>query len=61
MYALKEKVFNNKKLLITIMFIVILLLFPVIGVIIEILFSYGNLLGTYARYIYEGKICLGFA
>lgn len=58
MHTLKEKL-NNKFVLVLIVLIGILLL-PVFEVLIKIIFSYGNLVGTYARYILEGKICLGF-
>lgn len=59
MYALKEKI-TNKKVLIPIMIVSLLLLLPILEVLIDIIFSYGNLIGTYARYISEGKICLSF-
>lgn len=59
MYTLKEKIVN-KKLFIPIMIVSLLLLLPILKVLIDIIFSYGNLVGTYARYISEGKICLNF-
>lgn len=58
MRTLKEKL-NNKFILVLIVLICILFL-PIFEVLIKIIFSYGNLVGTYARYISEGKICLGF-
>lgn len=58
MYSIKEKIFN-KKIIVPIIIISVLLLLPLFEVLIDIIFSYGNLFGTYARYISEGKICLG--
>ncbi len=35
----------------------IIILIPLFDIILKILFAYGQLIGSYARYIIEGKIC----
>lgn len=54
-----KKIINNKILIIILTLLTILILFPILEVIIQIIVAYGNYVGTYARYIIEGKICLG--
>lgn len=45
---------NYKKILLVILLI---LLLPVIEVVIKIITTYGNIVGTYARQIIENGIC----
>lgn len=61
MSTLIEKLKTNKVLLTLLTLLLLIVVLPIIEVIVKVVFSYGTYFGTLARYIYEGKICLGFA
>lgn len=61
MSSLIVKLKNSKVILVVLSSFLILVSLPIIEVMIKVIFSYGNYFGSLARYIYEGKICLGFA
>jgi len=54
-----RKILNNKILITILILLAFLILLPFFEVLVKIIFAYGNYVGTYARYIFEGKICLG--
>jgi len=49
-------IINNKLIINAVKILTILLSIPVLAIIIKILFAYGNLFGTIARYIIEGYL-----
>lgn len=55
----KINLLNNKKILTIFIICLIIILMPIIVTLIKIIFAYGKFFGSYARYIIEGKICLG--
>lgn len=59
MLTLISKIRENKFIRLIISVFIIIIIFPLIEILIKVIFSYGTLLGTHARRISEGMICLG--
>ena len=59
MSSLINKIKENRLIKVILYLLVIVIIFPIIEILIKVIFSYGTFFGTFARYIAEGMICLG--